>query len=384
MIYFDNAATSGVKPEVVINAVTEGLKNYSANPGRSGHQLSVNTANAVYKVREKVADFFNASGAENVVFTLNCTHSINCVLKGVLHKGDHILVSSLEHNAVMRPLKKTGVSWDAFSVSPYDDTETLKELVKRIKPNTKMIMCTGASNVFGRVLPIEKIGEIARQKGLLFAVDAAQIAGVFPIDIKKMNIDYLCLAPHKGLFAPMGVGILICEKPIWNTVLEGGTGTNSVEINQPDTLPERLESGTLAVPSILGIGAGIDFLKKTGVEKIHNYEMQLSQMIYSSLERNENVILYTPNPQKYRYAPVISFNFKGVPSETVASLLNEEGIAVRGGLHCAPMAHKQFGTLNTGTVRVSVGAFNTKNEVVKFLNIINGEKFIKKLQKVVE
>lgn len=384
MIYFDNAATSGVKPEVVINAVVAGLKNHSANPGRSGHLLSVNSADAVYKVREKTAEFFNASGAENVVFTLNCTHSINCVLKGVLHKGDHILVSSLEHNAVMRPLKKIGVSWDAFLVSPNDDTETLKDLIKKIKPNTKMIMCTGASNVFGKVLPIEKIGEIAQQKGLLFAVDAAQIAGVFPIDIKKMKIDYLCVAPHKGLFAPMGTGILICEKPIWNTVLEGGTGTNSAEINQPDTLPERLESGTLAVPSILGIGAGIDFLKKTGIEKIHNYEMQLSQMIYSSLERQENVILYTPNPQNYRYAPVISFNFKGIPSETSAFLLNEEGIAVRGGLHCAPMAHKQFGTLNTGTVRVSVGAFNTKNEVVKFLNIINSEKFIKKLKKVVE
>ena len=383
MIYFDNAATTGVKPASVIKSVTEALTKYTANPGRSGHSASENTANAVYKVREKAAEFFNSSGPENIVFTLNCTHSINCVLKGVLRYGDHVLVSSLEHNAVMRPLKKTGVSFDIFTVYE-DDKETIKDIYKRIKPNTKLIFCTGASNVFGKILPIKEIGGICKEKGILFGVDAAQIAGVMPINIKKANIDYLCVAAHKGLYAPMGSGILICEKPIWNTVLEGGTGTNSIELFQPESLPERLESGTVSVPLILGIGAGIDYVKNMGVEKILNHEMMLCEILYNGLRQNPNIILYTPKLSKNQYVPVISFNFKGVSSMDTANLLNKNGVAVRGGLHCAPMAHKQFNTLEIGTVRVSVGAFNTKAEIESFLKIINSENFLKKLKKVVD
>ncbi len=377
MIYFDNAATSGVKPLNVRRMVENALEIYSANPGRSGHKASARTADAVYSVREKVAAFFGANGPENVVFTLNCTHAINCVLKGVLHKGDHVIVSDLEHNAVMRPLVKTGVSYSKAHIFFDDDTKTVEEFKRLIKPNTRLIFCTAASNVFGKALPIAQIGEICRKKGILFGVDAAQTAGVMPINMQKMNIDFLCIAPHKGLYAPMGVGVLIARKPIENTLLEGGTGTNSLELFQPEFLPERLESGTLPVPAIMGIGAGIDFVNSKGIDKIYLHEMEIIRYLYSNLKKNGNITLYNPLPKNYSFAPVLSFNYKGLTSAQAAAVLAENNIAVRGGLHCAPEAHKTLNTLQNGTVRVSVSAFNNKNEVDTLVKLINTEKIFK-------
>lgn len=368
MIYFDNAATTGMKPPEVIRAVNDALRFYSANPGRSGHSSSVKAAEVVYKVREKAAEFFGASGAEKVCFTQNCTHSINCVLKGVLRRGDHVVVSSLEHNAVMRPLKKTGVNYDIAEVSFYDDEMTLKEFERKIKPNTKIVLCTGASNVLGKTLPIKEIGALCRRKGVLFGVDAAQTAGVVPINMQKMNIDYLCIAPHKGLYAPMGIGMLIAEKDIENTIIEGGTGTNSIELRQPDTLPEKLESGTINLPAVLGTGAGIDYVNRMGVERIHKKELNLIKALYRELEKMSGIVLYTPDPEKFGYAPVLSFNFADMPSTEAAQKLSDAGIAVRGGLHCAPSAHGMIGTLSQGTVRVSVGVFNNLAEINRLLN----------------
>lgn len=384
MIYFDNAATTGNKPQNVIKAVTVALKEYSANPGRSGHATSVKTSDAIYRVRESIADFFGASGPEKVIFTLNCTHSINCVLKGILKPGDHVIVSSFEHNAVMRPLKKIGIPFDIADVSLLNDEETLNNFKRKIKPNTRMIICTGASNVFGKLLPIEEIGKICYERGILFALDAAQIAGVIPIDMQKMHIDFLCVAPHKGLYAPMGIGILIAEKYIENTVLEGGTGTNSIELTQPEYLPERHESGTVNVSGIMGIGAGIEFVKNIGIDKLYNHEMQLTRNLYFGLKSNGNVKLYTPEPLKWSYAPVLSFNFYGNDSIKTAEILSKNGIAVRGGLHCAPLAHRYLNTLDTGTVRLSTAGFNTVMEVNSFLKLIKDENFVKKLKKPIE
>ncbi len=384
MIYFDNAATTGKKPPQVVNAVLQGLKNHSANPGRSGHKAAVAAATAIYSVREMLSDFFGADGPENVVFTLNCTHSINCVLKGVLKKGDHILVSSLEHNAVMRPLIKTGVNYSIFNVSFTDDTATLKDLTEKIRPNTRMVFCTGASNVWGKLLPIEAIGKLCKEKKLLFGVDAAQIAGVIPINMQKMNIDYLCVAPHKGLYAPMGIGVLICRKNISETLIEGGTGTNSIELKQPLELPERLESGTVNLPAILGTGAGLDYVKKLTAERIYSHEADLIKKLYYGLSNMSEVMLYTPEPLMGVFAPVLSFNFKGIPSETVSALLSEQGVCVRGGLHCAPYAHRTLGTLDNGTVRLSTATFNTSQEVYSFLKLVSDKNFIKKLKKAIE
>lgn len=370
MIYFDNAATTGKKPSGVIRAVESALKELSSNPGRSGHAPSLKAADAVYSVREKTAEFFGASGAENVVFTLNCTHSINCVIKGVLNKGEHAVTSSLEHNSVIRPLIKEGIPFDTAYVSLADDRETLREFERKIRPNTRLVICTGASNVLGKTLPIAEIGALCRDRGVLFAVDAAQIAGVMPINMREMNIDYLCVAPHKGLYAPMGIGVLICEKPIENTIIEGGTGTNSAELVQPESLPERLESGTVNVPEIMGLSAGIDYVKGIGIKKIYTHEMKLIRYLYKELSKIDRVQLYAPEPKDGAYAPVISFNVYGRTSAEVSQYLNGKGIAVRGGLHCAPLAHRQIGTLERGAVRISVAAFNTSAEAASLIKAI--------------
>lgn len=375
MIYFDNAATSGRKPQSVVNAVTYALKNLSANPGRSGHNMSVKVADEVYNARAKIADFFGSEGAETVVFTQNCTHSINCVLKGVIGRGEHLVISNLEHNAVMRPLKKMGVSYSVANVTENDD-ETLANFKALIKPNTRLIFVTGASNVTGQILPIERLGQLCFERKILFGVDAAQLAGIRPINMQKMFIDYLCIAPHKSLYSPMGLGVMICRKPLKNTIIEGGTGTDSLDFLQPKILPEGYESGTINVPAILGLSAGIDFVKGIGFERLYNHEFSLLKMLYEAFSKNEKILLYTKTPILNKTAPVSPFNVRNKDSFNLSSFLNENGIAVRGGLHCAPTAHKTLGTLESGAVRVSFSAFNNANEVEKLIKLMATANFM--------
>ena len=375
MIYLDNAATTGHKPEQVVRAVETALKRYSANPGRSGHIFSERTAGAVYSTRGKVANLFGADGPEQVVFTAGCTHSINCVIKGVLKKGDHIIVSSLEHNAVVRPIIKSGVEYDVASVSLTDDNLTVENFRRLIRPETRMIFVTAASNVIGKRLPLTALGRLCKERGLLFGVDAAQTAGVIPINMAESNIDFLCVAPHKGLYAPMGIGLLVARKNIENTLIEGGTGVDSRSLYQPESLPERLESGTVNVPGILGLSAGIDFVDSKGINRIYEHELQLVGMLYDGLRKMPDVILYTPRPDR-GYAPVISFNISDVPSSKIADFLNSNGIATRAGLHCAPSAHKVIGTIESGTVRVCPSVFNNQREIMFLLSVL---KKVKKL-----
>ncbi len=360
MIYFDNAATTGHKPQSVLNAVNYALKHLSTNPGRSGHQMSQNAALIVYNARQAVSDFFGSDGAETVVFTLNCTQSINFTLKGVLKKGDHIIVSDLEHNAVMRPLAAMGINYTQVKVSLDDDRKTLQSFSAAIKPNTKMIFCTAASNVLGKVLPLKEIGELCKAKDILFGVDAAQGAGVIPISMIDMNIDYLCIAAHKGLYCPMGLGILIARGPIKRTIIEGGTGSNSLDIFQPKILPEMLESGTVNLPAIAAVNAGIDFIKNK-INCIFEYESALVKQLYKGLQ-GDKVVFYT-NPFTKGFVPVLSFNIKNISSDEVADYLSKNGFALRSGLHCAPTAHKKIGTLNQGTVRFSPSVFNDAKQV---------------------
>jgi len=240
-----------------------------------------------------------------------------------------------------------------------------------------MIFCTAASNVTGKILPITEIGKLCRQKGIFFGVDGAQASGVIELNMQKQNIDYLCVAPHKGLYAPMGIGILIARTNIPETLLEGGTGTNSSEFKQPDNLPEKLESGTINVPGIAGALAGIDHISTIGLQRIYHHELNLIQKLYEGLKKLPSVKLYTPYPKKDDYAPLLVLNVEGLSSLELANLLSKEGIAVRGGLHCAPMAHDQIGTYESGAVRVSVGIFNTEGEIRRFLSILN-KKFMKK------
>ena len=374
MIYFDNAATTNPKPPLVINMVKNSLINLSANPGRSGHSLSQEAAAALYKVREKVADFFGATGSENVIFTPNCTTAINTVIKGILKHGDRVVTSDLEHNAVMRPLRKTGAHIETAKVSFTDPDLTFKSFERLINGDTKLVICTAASNVTGTLLPIQKIGHLCKKHGVLFAVDAAQTAGVIPINMRDMCVDFLCVAPHKGLYAPMGTGILIAEKPLHDTLIEGGTGSNSASLTQPLIYPEGFESGTVNLSGILGIGAGIDFVKKCGTYRLYSHEIKLSDMLYKGLERMGNITLYTPAPTAVPSAPVFSFNIKGLPSGEAAAILDPKGIAVRAGLHCAPTAHKRLSTSDSGTVRFAPSVFNTKDEVVFLLNVLKNIK----------
>ena len=367
MIYFDNAATTGHKPQKVINAVNFALKNYSANPGRSGHKLSQKAETVVYNARECLSDFFGSTGAESVVFTQNCTHSINIVLKGILEKGDHIVISDMEHNAVMRPLKAMGINYTQANVCLENDEQTVKNFLSAIKPETKMIFCTAASNVLGKILPLKKLGEICAKKGILFAVDAAQAAGVVPISISEMNINYLCIAAHKGLYCPMGLGVLIVNGPIKKTIVEGGTGTESQNFDQPKIIPEMLESGTLNLPAIASVSEAVNFIKERKIS-ILDYENMLVKYFYRNSPKDK-IIFYT-NPFFEGYAPVISFNVTGYSSDEVAKFLDNNGFALRAGLHCAPTAHKKINTLQHGTVRFSPSIFNNIKQVQLLINLL--------------
>ena len=373
MIYLDNAATTGRKPMGVIRAVNEALTDFSVNPGRGGYERSARCSEKIFEIRKKVCDFFNCDDETQVVFTANCTESANIVLKGILNSGDHLIVSSIEHNAVSRPafsLSRYGIETDYAEVIFDDDDATVRSFQRRIKDNTKLVVCTHASNVTGHVMPIEKIGKLCREKGILFAVDCAQTAGVLPIDMQKQNIDFLFVAPHKGLYAPMGTGILIARQPVPKTIIEGGTGTESMNLSQPADMPERLESGTLNVPGIMGIGAGIDFINQKGMNNIYRHEMKLAERFYSGLSRIGGITVYSPYPETGKTVPTISFNINGIPSTETAEILGKNGIAVRAGLHCAPLIHKRVGTLDMGSVRVCFSAFNRADEVDRTLFVI--------------
>lgn len=373
MIYFDNAATSGKKPPEVINSVNAALKEYSVNPGRGGYEASVKCSKAVYDCRRKLSDMFGADEPERVIFTASCTMSLNTVIKGICRSGDRVVTSSMEHNAVARPLYKAernGTDVDCAEVIFGDGDATARSFERLITEDTRLVVCTHASNVTGEILPIERIGEICAERGVPFAVDAAQTAGIVDINMKKMKIDYLCIAPHKGLYAPMGTGVLISLGNIAETLLEGGTGSLSVSYEQPRDYPDRFESGTLNVPGIMGISGGIDFIKRENRDKIYRRETELICYIYDRLKEIGGVLLYTARPSVGRFVPTLSFNIRDRYSADVAELLGNMGIAVRAGLHCAPMAHRRLGTVDIGTVRVCCSAFNTRQEAARLVEAV--------------
>lgn len=374
MIYLDNSATTYPKPMAVREAVSRAMREFGANPGRSGYAMSMRTTMAVYECRRAAAELFGASGPECVVFQPSCTYALNLVIKGSLKSGDHVVVSDMEHNAVMRPLaelSKRGVTYTAAKTVPASSDETLENFRQAITPNTRLVVCTQASNVFGVRVPVERIAALCHQYGAKICVDCAQSAGIVPINIERSGIDYLCCAGHKGLYGPMGTGMLILRNPgdRLATLAEGGTGTQSRSLLQPDDPPERYESGTLNVPGIIGLRAGIEFVKKKKPESIWKAEMQKIAMVYDELSKIDGVQLYTEPPTMPWYVPVLSFNVRGVPCEAVGERLAVRGIAVRCGLHCAPAAHDKFNT-ESGTVRVSPSVFTRTDEVEQLANAV--------------
>ena len=295
MIYLDNAATSFPKPKSVLSAMCRASL-YSANPGRGGHSLSAKAGEIVFKTREKAAEVFHAD-IERVIFTKNCTESLNTAIKGCLKQGDHVIISSLEHNSLLRPVQKLSergiITYDVANVVPESDEQTILNFQSLIKPNTKLIACCHVSNVFGTVLPIARIGEICRKNGILFAVDAAQSAGTFGYDVNGGNIDFLCMPGHKGLLGPMGTGLLILNRNVQlDSFIEGGTGSLSLETSQPEILPDKFESGTVNLPGIAGLYEGMKIIENVGCENILEKENRLTEYLTVNLKNIDGVTVY--------------------------------------------------------------------------------------------
>ncbi len=372
MIYLDNGATSFPKPLSVRQNVDISLKKFSANPGRSGHSLSLRAAKEIFECRKRLKELFNVNSEEEIIFTENCTMALNTVIFGLLSEGDHVLISSMEHNSVTRPLeslKDKGVTYSTFDYS-YDDNETVDNVRNLIMPETKLVICTHASNVFGFRFPIERICALCHAYGILFCVDSAQSAGVFDIDVGTNQYDFVCMSGHKSLYGPMGTGVLILNNRNLKPLLYGGTGTESVKKSQPEGLPEKFESGTQNMNGISGLKAGVDFVKNRGIKNIYNHEYKLAKRLFNGLANNRKVITYNKSFDYGKVAPVVSFNIDGVYSEDLVAKLNKYGIMTRGGLHCSPLAHTTMNTIENGTVRVVPGAFNTINDINYLLNVI--------------
>lgn len=366
MINFDNSATTYPMPESVAKAVYTAVKRYGGNPGRSGHSLSVSTAQKVFEVREAAAELFEAS-VENVAFTLNCTHALNMAIKGVLKPGDHCIISSLEHNSVSRPVyamsRRSGVTFSVLEVDD-DDEITMERLRHLVKENTKAVVMTICSNVTGKILPYRQIGDFCRRKGMVYIADAAQAAGFLPVSMKD-GYDFLCMSGHKGLYGPTGTGLLISSGrfPLL-TIIEGGTGATSLELEQTGFLPEQLESGTVNSVGIIGLGAGINFVKRKGINRIHNYEMMLTDMFLQGVKNIKDVTVLRGEGN---YSAVVAFNKEGFNSMDFAQKLSERGIFLRGGYQCAALTHKFLKTENSGVVRFSPSVMNTPEQVKRLV-----------------
>ena len=365
MIYFDNAATTLHKPHEVIEAVVHAMTT-AGNASRGTHTGSLAASRTVYETRKKIADFFHCSRADHVIFTSNSTEALNIAICGTLGKGDHIISTDLEHNSVLRPLyhlEEQGASLTFLSANKkgcidYDDFK------RSIKPNTKAIVCTHASNLTGNVLDIERIGRIAKAHNLLFIVDASQSAGCIEINMETMNIDILCFTGHKGLLGPQGTGgLCIHESVEIRPFKHGGSGIHSYEKGQPQAYPARLEAGTLNSHATAGLCAAINYINTITIPVIAKKEQELLWHFYKGICNIPEIHIYGDFDTKER-AAILSLNIEGYDSGTVSDLLSQEyDIATRPGAHCAPRMHQALGTTETGAVRFSFSSFNTMEEV---------------------
>lgn len=365
MIDLNAAATSARKPKEVAKAVYDALL-YLGNSGRGNDAMSLDTAMMIYQTRKKLANLFDVKKPANVVFTANATQSLNMAICGLLQKGDHVITTCMEHNSVLRPLyqkEKEGVEisfvgCDAKGVLQYEQFPLL------LQKNTKMVVCTHGSNVTGNLNDIAKIGAFCKQNGLLFVVDASQTAGVFPISMQKMHIDVLCFTGHKGLMGPQGTGgLCVAECVEIPSFYTGGTGVQSFSKTQPQTYPEHLEAGTLNGHGIAGLSAALDFIEKTGLETIQQKEHTHMMQFYDGIKGIPKMEIYGDFETKQR-AAIVTCNIKGVSSDKFCDVLAQEyDIAVRGGVHCAPLLHEALGTAKQGAVRFSFGYFVTEAEV---------------------
>lgn len=377
IIYMDNAATSWPKPPEVSEAIKEFIENVGANPGRSGHHLSVEAARIVYSARQSVAEFFNASDPMRVIFTSNITQAINLILLGFLQPGDHVITSSMEHNAVMRPLRYLETQGIELSVVHCSREGRLdfEEIHHLIRENTKLIIFNHASNVSGTLLPTREIGRIAREHKILFMTDEAQTGGAVSVDMEVENIDILAFTGHKSLMGPMGTGGFILSGRVdparINPLVRGGTGSNSEKEEQPDFLPDKFESGTLNACGLAGLNAAIKWIKKTGIYRIRSQEVILCQRMIDGLNSINGVKVYG-SWDAHEQTATVSFNIRGIDNAKIGQILDEKyGVLCRVGLHCSPAAHRTLGTYPQGTVRLSLGYFNQVDEIDQVIRAIH-------------
>lgn len=375
-VYADNAATSRVKPSQVWEAMENYMKEVGASPGRGGYALGLEAGRIIFSTRQKVARFFNGKDESCVVFSLNVTHALNLVLKGFLTKGDHAVISSMEHNAAARPLqalKDSGLIDYTVVQCTAEGKLFPEKIAESVRPNTKMLIINHASNVTGTIAPAAEIGEVAQEYGLYYVLDCAQTAGTAEeVDIKKINADVIAFTGHKGLLGPQGVGgCLFNDKTSSSrisSVFQGGTGSKSDMLVHPDFMPDKLESGTPNTVGIAGLGAALDWLFDNSGEA-REHEKELTQYFLDGLkEMSDRIVVYGPK-NAAEQTPVVSINIKGCDGAQISFMLDSfYGVMTRSGLHCSPLAHKTIGTFPEGTVRFSFGVFNTQEEINYILN----------------
>ncbi len=368
MIYLDHAATSYPKPAKVIGETVRCMRLHGGNAGRGSHRLALAAAERIFACREEIASFFGSLHPENVTFTANATAAINLAVKGLLREGDHVLISDMEHNAVLRPIAKLAaegrITYDVFPTFVQDRNRSTARIctaiARLIRPNTRILVCAHASNICSATLPLAEIGALCRRKGVRLVVDAAQSAGHLPISLEGMKIDALCVPSHKGLLGPQGCGFVLWREGVHaETLIEGGSGYQSLNAFMPESLPERHEAGTLPAPIIAGLCEGIREVRRQGLDTICAHEASLCARLSEMLTQLPRVSVYVPQ----YHGSVALFSVDSMPSDAVGRELDRRGICVRTGFHCAALAHRTLGTPDTGAVRVSVGMNTRQTDV---------------------
>ncbi len=367
MIYFDSAATTFQKPPAVEAAMVEALRTMSS-PGRGGYSAAMRAADAAFDCRSELAELYGLKNPEQVVFTMNATHALNIAIKTLVPPGGRAVISGYEHNAVTRPLEALGAQVTAVSSPLFQQTAAVERFAQLIDGGVDAVICSHVSNVFGFIQPVEAVADLCRRRGVPLIVDDSQAAGVLPLDMEALGAAFVAMPGHKGLYGPQGTGVLLCGADVRpRTLLEGGTGSFSIRQEMPDFLPDRLEAGTHNMPGIAGLLEGVRYVRRRGVEEICRRERRLAQMAAEELRVLPGVTVFA-RPDLHAQAGVLSFTVRDREVEELGVELAERGIAVRAGLHCAPLAHRSAGTLESGTVRLSFSDFNTPEEVSRMVS----------------
>ena len=367
-IYFDSAATTLKKPPTVREAMYRAVGEMTS-PGRGGHGAAMRASDMAYACREEIAALFRVPNPEHVVFTANATHGLNMAMKSAVSRGDRVVISGYEHNSVTRPLFAMGAKIAIAKGKLFDPVAVFEDFRREIAMGAKLVVCNHVSNVFGFVLPMQEIAALCHARKIPLMIDASQSAGVIEIDAAALGADFIAMPGHKSLYGPQGIGVLLCRESPKRTLLEGGTGSDSLHVAMPEHLPDRLEVGTPNMPGIAGLLAGIRFVKKQGISNISRHGQTLHRRLIRALEPIEGIHLYTASRAEDQTA-VLSLRVEGVDCEELGAKLSEMGVMTRAGLHCAPLAHQSAGTLETGTLRLSICKFNTPQEVDRCKRII--------------